>query len=222
MLLALDTSTSQVGIALYDGNAVIGEENWTTSLRHTHELVPALQALMVRCDKSIRDIQAIGVARGPGSFTSLRVGITFAKGMALARSIPVVGIPTLDIIARTVPPTDRKLVAVLQAGRGRLAVTWYELVKNEWHSQGSAKVMTTEELECMINKPVIICGELTSDDRRQLARRYKNVKLASPANCVRRSAILAELAWEKWKQGDVDAIASLAPIYLHTTGGVPA
>jgi len=222
MLLAIDTSTSQTGLALYDSGSVFGELTWNSSLRHTHELAPALQSLLVRCNKPISDIRVIGVAIGPGSFTSLRVGITFAKGLALARSIPLVGVPTLDIISRAVPPTDRKLAAVLQAGRGRLAVIWYELVENEWHAQEPAKVMTAEELESMINKPVIICGELTPEDRQHLARRYKNVKLASPAQCVRRPALLAEIAWERWEKGQVDSTASLAPIYLHSAGGVPA
>ena len=222
MLLALDTSTSQLGMALYGEASVLGELCWTTSLRHTHELAPALQSLLARCGKAISDVQAIGVAIGPGSFTSLRVGLTFSKGLALARSLPIVGIPTLDITARGVPNTDRKLIAVLQAGRGRLAVIWYEPVDGAWKSQGAATVMTAAELESMIDSPVMICGELSAEDRHHLARRYKNVRLASPAQCVRRPALLAELAWEKWQSGQVDSISKLAPIYLHTAGGVPA
>ena len=221
MLLAIDTSTSQTGLALYDDYTVFGEFTWNSSLRHTHELAPALQSLLERCSKSISEIRVIGVAIGPGSFTSLRVGITFAKGLALARSLPLVGIPTLDIVTRAVPPTDRKLVAVLQAGRGRLAVVWYEMEENGWQAQGPAVVMTAEELEGKINKPVIICGELTPEDRHHLARRFKNVQLASPVQCIRRPALLAEMAWERWEKGDVDPISSLAPIYLHSTGGVP-
>jgi tRNA threonylcarbamoyladenosine biosynthesis protein TsaB len=61
-----------------------------------------------------------------------------------------------------------------------------------------------------------VCGEFTTQDRQRLAKDEVNVKLASPAQSVRRPAVLAELAWARWQSGDVDDEASLAPIYLHT------
>ena len=60
MLLAIDTSTSQLGLALYQEANVLGESCWTTSLRHTHELAPSLQNLLERCSATISEIQAIG------------------------------------------------------------------------------------------------------------------------------------------------------------------
>ena len=74
----------------------------------------------------------------------------------------------------------------------------------------------------MIHKPVIICGELSAEDRQQLGRRFKNVFLSSPAQCVRRPGVLAEIAWNRWQAGKTDLAASLAPIYLHVAGGLPA
>ncbi len=148
----------------------------------------------------------------------------------LARHIPVMGVPTLDVVAASVPLADpstgkiqsRRLAAIVQAGRGRLAVGWYSAQENEWKADGPATVTTADELAEKIHKPVIICGELTGDDRQRLARKFKNVVLASPAQCVRRPAILAEIAWQKWQAGKVDTAASLAPIYLHVAGGIPA
>ena len=81
--------------------------------------------------------------------------------------------------------------------------------------------MTAEELENEIHKPTIICGELTAHDRQILARKFKNVTLASPAQCLRRPGVLAELAWQKLQAGITDTAASLAPIYLHVAGGLP-
>jgi tRNA threonylcarbamoyladenosine biosynthesis protein TsaB len=222
MLLAIDTSTAQLGLALYDGSQVTGEMVWSGSARHTQELAPALVWLLSHCGKTICDVHALGVAIGPGSFTSLRVGLSFVKGLALARAIPLIGVPTLDVVAASVPVADIKLAAVLQAGRGRLALVWYLPVDGKWKAQGSPSVTTAEELVQKIRKPVIVCGELTADDRHRLARRYKNVTLASPAQCVRRPAVLAELAWQRWQAGQVDKAASLAPIYLHVAGGLPA
>ena len=93
MLLAIDTSTAQVGLALYDGAQVLSEMIWTTRQHHTTELAPALSGLLSRCGVSMERVNALGVAVGPGSFTSLRVGLSLVKGIALARHIPVIGIP---------------------------------------------------------------------------------------------------------------------------------
>lgn len=222
MLLAIDTSTPQIGMALFDGVSVLGELAWQSRAHHTRQLAPALASLLEQVGIKMDAVEALGVAIGPGSFTSLRVGLAFVKGLALARHIPLVGVPTLDIVAASVPLSDRKLAAVLQAGRGRLAVGWYKPWEGAWKAEGASVTMTAEELEAQIRKPVIICGEMTADDRQQLARRFKKVILASPAQCVRRPAILAEIAWQRWKSGHIDAPASLAPIYLHVAGGLPA
>jgi tRNA threonylcarbamoyladenosine biosynthesis protein TsaB len=222
MLLAIDTSTARMGLALYDGVSVPGEFIWHSDLHHTQELAPALAELLRRVDIKMKAVTALGVALGPGSFTSLRVGLAFVKGLVLARHIPVVGIPTLDIVAAAIPLSNRRLAAVVQAGRGRLAVGWYVAGESEWQAEGPATVTTADELAEKIHKPVIVCGELSAEERQRLARKYRNVSLATPAQCVRRPGLLAELAWQKWQAGKTDPVAALAPIYLHVAGGPPA
>jgi tRNA threonylcarbamoyladenosine biosynthesis protein TsaB len=221
MLLAVDTSTAQIGLALYDGTRITGELTWTSHQHHTTELAPALAGLLVRSAATMNQIDALGVAIGPGSFTSLRVGLAFVKGLALARRLPLVGIPTLDILAAAQPLARIPLAAVLQAGREKLAVGWYKVVKNGWQAQGPARVETVRSLAESITSPTIVCGELSADERQRLARKRANVILASPAQSVRRPAVLAELAWTRWQAGEVDEAASLAPIYLHVAEPVP-
>lgn len=221
MLLAVDTSTAQVGLALYDGVRVTGELLWHSRQHHTVELAPGLSELLARTGTNLGEIKALGVALGPGSFTSLRVGLSFVKGLALARHLPLIGIPTLDVLAIAQPMRDLPLAVVLQAGRGRLAVGWYKAAENGWQADGSAQVMTADSLAESINTPTLVCGELTADERQRLARKRVNVILASPAQCVRRPSLLAELAWVHWQAGDVDELASLAPIYLHTAQPIP-
>lgn len=220
MLLAVDTSTAQVGLALYDGQQVLGEMTWTTRQHHTTELAPALAELLARCDSSMDKVSALGVALGPGSFTSLRVGLAFVKGLALARSLPIIGVPTLDVIAAGQPVSETPLIIVLQAGRGRLAIGLYNASSKHWQAQGPARSSTVDELISEIKSPVLIAGELTSEERQKLA--IQNVVLASPANCVRRPSVLAELAWVRLQEKKMDEVASLAPIYLHVAGAPPA
>jgi len=222
MLLALDTSTAQTGLALFDGKQILGEMTWRSHLRQTVELAPAITDLLARVATNMQAIKAIGVAIGPGSFTSLRVGLSLAKGLAMAGHIPLIGIPSLDILVAGLPVQKMPLVAVLQAGRGRLAAGWYHASKQRWHSDGPAVVRTADELAESITSPTLVCGELDEEERQRLERKYKNVTIPSPARCVRRPGILAELAWQRWQTGDVDTAASLAPIYLHMAGGPPA
>jgi len=174
-----------------------------------------------RSQVDMKDIRILATATGPGSFTSLRIGLAAVKGLSLALQVPIIGIPSLDITAAGVPVKDIALATVLQAGRGRLAVGWYHAKEGAWVSNEPAEVMTPDELEQKIHKPTIVCGELNTDERQTLARRWKKVILTSPAESVRRPAILAQLAWKRWLSMDVDDIVTLAPIYLHYKDPIP-
>ena len=220
MLLAVDTSTAQVGLALYDGAQVIAEYAWRSNRRHTVELAPAVSELLARCGKTMDDVTALAVALGPGSFTSLRVGLALTKGLALSKHIPLIGIPTLDILAHAQPASRHLLRCAIQAGRGRFAVGVYKSSRKGWQAQGPARVVNLEALLDEMQRPSIVCGEFSAEEIQKINN--KNIRLASPAQSVRRPAVLAELAWARWQAGDVDDEASLAPIYLHTDGSLPA
>lgn len=218
MLLAIDTSTAQTGLALYDGAQVIAERIWRVRSHHSREVMPALVDMLQQSGIEMALLQAIGVAIGPGSFTSLRVGLALAKGLALARRIALLGIPTLDVNAAAIPRAEQPLIAVLQAGRGRLAVGRYRADSDGWQPVSPAQVMTVETLAASITEEVVLCGELTAEERERLGR-VQGVRLASPAQSARRPALLAELAWARWQAGQVDSPAALAPLYLHVAGG---
>ena len=223
MLLAVDTSTAQVGLAVYDGAQVIGEYAWRSMQngRHTIELAPAISDLLRRCGLTMEDVHTLGVALGPGSFTSLRVGLSLVKGFALARNLPLIGIPTLDVLAAAQPLSRLPLLVAIPAGRGRFASGWYKRSQRGWQAKGPARLFTLKALIEGIKDPAIVCADLTADERRTLAENA-NIQLASPAQSVRRPALLAELAWRRWQVGDVDDRATLAPIYLHVAEPVPA
>ena len=221
MLLAVDTSTSWIGLALFDDEQIVSEMTWQTKSHHSIELSPAIDQMMKRSAVDTGKLRALAVATGPGSFTSLRIGMAVVKGLSLALQIPVIGIPSLDILAAGVPVQNNNLAAVLQAGRGRLAVDWYHADGDDWVCEHKLEVLTPEELEQKIHKPTIICGELNTEVRQTLARRWKNVILASPAISVRRPACLAQLAWKRWMVMDVDDVISLAPVYLHYKEAIP-
>lgn len=221
MLLALDTSTRTVGLALYDGVEVIGELSWTSRNHHTVELAPAVVDLLKRCGATVADLTALGVALGPGSFTGLRIGLALAKGIAIARRLPIIGVPSLDALAAAQAIRPFPMAAALRAGRGRLAVGWYLPAGETWAFSGKIETLTAPEISQRIQTPTLVCGELNEEERRLLARKRRNVILASPAQALRRPAFLAELAWERLQAGKIDDPATIAPVYLHYNEPIP-
>ena len=224
MLLAVDTSTPQIGLALYDGSQVLAESIWISKGRHSQELAPGVVYMLERIGASIDQVKALAVALGPGSFTALRVGLSFVKGLALANSLPVIGINTLDVIAasQALNPSQ-PLVCVLPAGRGRLAVGWYawqNTSENHWSSSNKAVIMTAEALAHSITRECVVCGDLAPIER-QLLMDNPLIGLVSPARATRRPALLAELAFQRWQRGEVDDLSSLSPIYLHLADPIP-
>lgn len=222
MLLAVDTSTQTLGLALYDGSRVPAESIWQSRTRHTVELAPAVDRMLKQTGLTPADLTGLAVATGPGSFTSLRVGIAFIKGLALGLKIPIAGVPSLDALAAAYPPAELPLAAVLPAGRNRLAVCWYRYEEQGWKFTGEMKVQTAQDLTDEIHQPSIICGELSADERQTLSRKWKNIHLATPTQGSRRPAMLAELGWKRLEFGQADDPVSLAPIYLHINEVIPS
>ncbi|MDX1436475.1 MAG: tRNA (adenosine(37)-N6)-threonylcarbamoyltransferase complex dimerization subunit type 1 TsaB [Anaerolineales bacterium] len=214
MLLALDTSTRFIGIAVFDGETILYEIVWQSRNNHTIELAPAVAEALGRAGVAVSDLTAVGIATGPGSFTSLRIGMALAKGLALSRGIPLVGIPTLDVIAMAQPISKASLAAVLQAGRGRLAVGWYHVIAGDWKPTGEIAILTPEALSQRIRKTTIVCGEIDPQTRKLVGRKYKNVEISRPPHALRRAAVLADLAWERLQQDQPDNAATLSPFYF--------
>jgi tRNA threonylcarbamoyladenosine biosynthesis protein TsaB len=225
-LLAVDTSSHTIGLALYNGVQVASELVWTSQDYHTVELAPALADLLARRQIGVKDLSAVGVAIGPGSFTGLRIGLALAKGLVLAQKLPLIGIPTLDVLAAAQPVSANTLAAVLHAGRGRLAVGWYKAEDREWRPAAPIEVLTPQDLAERIQSNTLVCGELDEEERHLLSRRRAhstraNIWLASPAQSLRRPSYLAELAWQRWQSGLVDDPTTLSPIYLHYNDPIP-
>lgn len=218
MLLALDTSTLTCGIALYDDPVIIGEMQWRSANHHTIELAPAVQDLLRRCSLSTTDLKAIAVALGPGSFTSLRISLAFAKGLAFSLRVPLIGVPTFEYQAASQPLSAEPLLTVIPAGRSRMAVQEFSALDGKWQPVDEPQVMTPEQISDRINGPTRICGEMNVAERQVIGRKWKNAMIAAPSIGMRRTAVLAELAWQRWKNGQIDDPILLSPIYLHIAG----
>lgn len=217
MLLAIDSATRTLSIALHDGQQIIAENTWRSANRHTVELTPAVAALMKHVGASPADLSAVAVMRGPGSFTGLRIGMSVAKGLALSADppLPLIGIPTLDVTAAAQPHILDDLWSISQAGRGRINAGLYTWPGGTWQAVDAALLLTWADLIERIEKPVQIAGEIDAHGREQLAPLGERVILSSPAQALRRAGFLAELAYRRFEAGQTDDPAALAPQYLH-------
>jgi tRNA threonylcarbamoyladenosine biosynthesis protein TsaB len=215
VLLALDTATKTVGIAIHDGTQVLAECIWRSHGHHSRELAPEVAMMLRRVAVEAPALSALAVSLGPGSFNGLRIGLALAKGMSLAHNLPLVGIPTHDILARNQPRREGPLVIVIEAGRGRVAALWYKWSRPGWKAQGQPLSLTWDELLARLDRPVYVCGEIDPEERRALTGDPR-VVLAPPAECVRRPGFLAELAWDRLKSPRRPEAGTLAPIYLRS------
>lgn len=220
LLLAMDTSTRTIGLALYDGACVICEWMWQSRDFHTVELAPAVETILTKCEFKVSNLCALAVAIGPGSFTGVRIGLALAKGLSLGCGLPLVGVSTLDVLAYAQPRRDLPMAVVLHAGRGRLAVGWFKPGEGSWQSTNRVELLSPQDLSERITEPTLVCGELELEERQFLARKRRNIILATPAESLRRASYLAEIGWQRWQSGRVSDPATLAPVYLHR--GEPA
>jgi tRNA threonylcarbamoyladenosine biosynthesis protein TsaB len=217
VLLAIDTSTSQAGLALYDGR-VRTELLWHAGRDHGRHLLPAIEEALRRIGCAPSDLTVIAAARGPGSFTGLRVGLAVAQGLALALKLPMYGIDSLTVLAYGLAGWDGPVQAVLEAGRGRFATARFEPDGDGFSQRGDVMGKDIDSLLRLVadggTGRCAIVGDLDATIRSRLAELGEQVWVASPALSVRRPAVLAELAWRKLEQGQPPGPDDGEPIYL--------
>lgn len=222
MILAIDTATRWLGVALYDGQAVLAEIGWQSQHTQTIELTPTIEMLFERAGLSGSDLSGIAVVRGPGSYTGVRVGMGVAQGMALATQVPLMGVPTLDVLAATVGRLEgelEQLLTIAEAGRKRIIAARYGWRKGGWQAQGDPEITTWEALLADQSDPIAFAGEISAEAATAVRRTDRRFKLVPPARGVRRAAVLAEIGWRRLRKKQVDDPLSLTPIYMRQPDG---
>ena len=214
MLIAIDTSTSNASLAVVKDGEVLAELSWRSSLNHSVELLPSLENLLRQAKCDIADVQAIVVARGPGSYNGLRVGLSTAKGLAFGLGKPLVGISTLEAMAYAWAATGLPVCAMLSAGRGEVAVACYQMANGRWATLEEEKITTISAVCEGTKSCTVFCGELGAEMTKEIAERLGELAvLPSPAARLRRAAYLAELGQVRITRGEVDSMV-LEPHYL--------
>ncbi len=114
-ILAIDTSSKFLNIALGEDNFIIAEESHLLDRQHSALLVPKVKELLEKCNSNISDIDAFVIGLGPGSFTGLRIGVSSIKGFGIATKKPCVGVASIDALAMNAAVEKATVVPVVDA-----------------------------------------------------------------------------------------------------------
>ncbi len=215
MQLAIDTSTDTASLALVQDSEVLAELTWRCGQNHSTQLLPNLSHLLNQTELSLQSASCIIVAKGPGSYNGLRVGISTAKGLAFSLGIPIIGISTLEVEAYQHAETGLPIYPILNAGRGEIASAMYQMKGNKWCQLTAEHITTVETLCSQITSKTLFCGEFVPFIAAQLREQLKQkAMILPPAAGLRRASFLAELGLKRFEAGDYDNPATLQPLYL--------
>ena len=225
MILAFDTSTDWLTIALGSGDNIIAELNEAAPRAHLSRLLPGIDALMKQARISVADIDYIAVGIGPGSFTGLRIAVATAQGLAHGLNRPLIGVSTLDAVAVGTAsaaeggaagrPADGDIHPVLEAKRHEVYTAGYD---QDGRRLTDYQVLFPDRLADTLagaGRPVI----LTGDGLIQYAPVFRERLGALAAFADRslwypRASVLIRLVEEKIETGEIEPYFKILPLYI--------
>lgn len=210
MELCIDTSTRYASVALSEDGRVRAALHWRSDRNHSVELAPAIRQVMQYAPSGMDDLNAVCATRGPGGFSALRVGLSVAKSLAMARRLPLVSVNTLDVELLPFRNFPGPVSAVVAAGRSKVF-----LATLDGDSSGEVhyRIVERERLADALPDGTILCGEEARDAGRMVRADVTVVDAHPP---TRSASALAELAYQRLRSGAADDPDTVQPIYMHS------
>lgn len=208
-LLAIETIGVSASAAILRDGQTVASLVLDEKARSSEMLVPMVQSLLEKSDMKPTDIDWVAATRGPGSFTGLRVGITFAKVFAYSVGAKVLGINTLEAIAAGVPGSCSPLAVILDAQRGEIVTQTFAFGEGTWTPTDAMRLadwgMWLENLpaETYVTGPLLSRKAKHLADRNLVDARYWNLD----------PAVLGRVAYDKIQNGAEDELWTLLPFY---------
>ncbi|MGE7663725.1 tRNA (adenosine(37)-N6)-threonylcarbamoyltransferase complex dimerization subunit type 1 TsaB [Peribacillus sp. NPDC097197] len=213
-VLAIDTSNFTLGVALINGTQVIGE--YTTNLKKNHSVrvMPAIESLLKDCDTSPKELTKIVVAKGPGSYTGVRIGVTIAKTLAWTLNVPLSAVSSLEVLAANGRYFDGLVSPLFDARRGQVYTGLYEFdhgtlktVTEDCNILSSEWAMKVKEY----NRPVLFVGQDVEIHREAITEVLGDLAVFAPVQLY--NARPSELAFIGLNKDEVD-IHHFVPNYI--------
>ena len=208
MFLLIDTSTKNAGIALYSNSELTHKQLWSSQYNHSQELFVALEKIFEQSNTSVSDVTGIGLALGPGGYSSVRSGVSVGKTIAYAQKIPIYGHNTLDIEAGAYRQEGMKTCSVIEAGKSVLSYAVYNETGIRINPDHVSDINT---LLGLVDDNTLICGEgvmVYEQDIKNLNK--KMIKWDSQA--LRLETLGRETSY-RHLNNESDALESIEPIY---------
>jgi len=161
-ILAFESSARAAGTALLSDGVLLGEYMQNSGQTHSRTLLNMAQELLAGCDLAPRDVDAVAVAAGPGSFTGVRIGVAAAKGFAWGLELPLCGVSTLEAMALGAACCDGIWCACMDARRSQLYTAVFESRAGALTRLSPDSAISLEELESQlkeVEKPVFLVGD---------------------------------------------------------------
>ncbi len=186
---------------------------------HCAVLPELVEEVLSAAGTTLRELKAVAVALGPGSFTGLRIGLSYAKGIVLATNCGMVGVPTLDAIALCVPTSEllvsSKICPVLDARKGEIYTALYQFVSDALQKVTSDLVAPLKEFVSGIDGDVLFVGDAKAQEARALAMaKGLSARTVDAARLELRGCFVAALGAARGANNELDDAASLEPSYV--------
>ena len=215
IILGIETATMTGGVALLDEERLISEYTLNVRTTHTARLMPAIDQILRDSSIDKREIDGIAISTGPGSFTGLRIGLATAKGLALGLSIPLLGVPTLDALARNVPFAAHQICPVLDAKKKEVYASLFRYEGDDLIRRMPYQVIPPADLMKQIHEETIFLGDAVDVYRELISEKLGHLAIFAPdAQRLPRAAIVAEMGLSKLKANEYLDIASAEPLYI--------
>lgn len=161
LLLAIETATMCGSVALLAGDRCLAENSVDTATTHSRRLIQQVAQVMRETGTEWEQLDGIAISLGPGSFTGLRIGLSTAKGLAMAADRPLLGVPTLDGLAhQIIAPPGSQVCALLDARKKEIYAAFYRCNANGVPEKTSVDlVMEPDKIVALINQPTILVGD---------------------------------------------------------------
>ncbi|MCR4705126.1 MAG: tRNA (adenosine(37)-N6)-threonylcarbamoyltransferase complex dimerization subunit type 1 TsaB [Lachnospiraceae bacterium] len=225
-ILSIDSSGLVASVAVIDDDILIAEYTICYKKTHSQTLVPMMDEIRRMTDLDLDSIDAIAVAKGPGSFTGLRIGSATVKGLGLALDKPIIPVPTVDGLAYRCYGTDKLVCPLMDARRSQVYTGIYEFLKKEEGAgllyslhviKAQCAVPIEEILKVLgdIGREVIFLGDGVPVFQEKIAELLKVPYSFAPAHMrLQSAAAVAVRARELYEQGVFEPAAAHQPEYL--------
>ena len=213
-LLAVESATLSGGVALLDGDRLLGEITLNIAITHSERLMSAVDRLLADCGLGPADLDGLAVSVGPGSFTGLRVGLATVKALAMALDLPVAPVPTLDALASRLPFADAPVCPILDARKGEVYLSLYRWRGDSMAREWDYLALAPEAAAARLEPPVILLGDGVEACRPWLDRLGAGARVAPAAQRLPSAAAVAGLGLAVLAAGGGVSAEALAPLYL--------